>query len=98
MLIGPTENPHRFDRAEQILRACRGGSGFGRFRTPGDWGMRTSVLLSGFGSTERTACVVLDLSHSLPHPTKFGFTVPIVLACGPTWEAVYVALAVRGEL
>lgn len=79
---------------DTILAACRGSS----FSTRAHWGMRTDVLLGGFGTTERTPCVVLDLERTNPHPARYGFTVPIVLASGDTWEEVLVNLTEAGEL
>jgi hypothetical protein len=77
-----------------ILSACRGR----KFVTRGTWGMRTDVLLGGYGTNERTPCAVLDLERTKPHATKAGFYEPIVLASGDTWENVLAALVARGEI
>jgi hypothetical protein len=85
------------DAAEEIiLAACRAGRR--GFKTPGTWGMREDCLLGGYGTTARTPCVVMDLERTKPHPTRFGFYVPIVIASGDTWEAVLNTLRANGEL
>jgi hypothetical protein len=81
---------------DTILSACRAGRR--GFKTPGTWGMRGDCLLGGYGTTERTACVVMDLGRTKPHPTRYGFYVPVVLASGDTWEAVLETLRASGEL
>lgn len=88
--------PLAFDRSAEgvILAACRGN----RFKTRARWGMRENVLLGGYGTTERTPCVVLDLERTKPHPTRYGSSVPIVLASGNTWDEVLAKLRAAGEL
>lgn len=77
-----------------ILRACRNNA----FKSRAHWGMRTNCVLGGFGTTERTPCVVLDLERTTPHPKEYGFRLPIVLASGDTWEDVLSTLVANGEL
>jgi hypothetical protein len=79
---------------DAILALCRVNS----FKTRGQWGMRSDVALGGHGSIERTPCVVLDLARTKPHPTRYGHTVPVVLAAGDSWDAVLGALVAAGEL
>lgn len=81
---------------DKILRACRNNE----FKTRAKWGMRTRVLLGGWRTTEETACVVLDLERTKPHPNPkyYGFTVPIVLASGETWDEVWEKLVAAGEI
>lgn len=77
-----------------ILDACRGN----RFKTRGTWGMREDCLLGGYGTTERTRCAVIDLARTNPHPTRYGFSVPIVLASGDSWDGVLNMLREKGEV
>lgn len=81
---------------DTILAACCRSSHRLYIRTRG--AMRTDVLLGGYGTTERTPCAVLDLTRTNPHPTRYGFTVPIVLASGETWDEVLAKLIEAGEL
>lgn len=83
------------NEAEQILlSACRRN----QFRTRAKWGMRCDVALGGFGTTERTPCVILDLERTDPHPTRYGFSVPRVLMHGQTWVEVLSKLQEKGEI
>lgn len=81
---------------DTILSACRKNA----FVKRGSWGMRTDVSMGGFAGreSERVPRVVLDLERTVSHPTKLGFDLPLVLASGPTWEAVLEQLVAEGEL
>lgn len=81
-----------------ILNTCRGVGGQ-RFRASGQWGMRTDVALNGYRDPDpRVPCAVIDLARTKPHPTRYGFSVPLVLASGDTWEAVLSQLQASGEV